>query len=455
MTKLDRDKLYPWLAILRARFMGSARAMVLAERFGSIENALKASVDAIAAVPRFNEEMARSVKEAAAGKFDDEIEKDLRWCEKNGVQIWLHTDEKFPRTLRQVPAPPALLYLKGDVLPTDALSLAIVGTRNASDAGKRLANRIAYQLAEAGLTIISGLAWGVDASAHKGALKYKTGRTLAVLGNGLKFVYPREHESLYEQVERRGALITELFHDVAPDKRNFPPRNRIISGLSLGVLVVEAPERSGALITADYALEQGREVFALPGAAESLKARGNNNLIADSAARLVTSADDILRELEDRIAYTVHEIKGEIASLPKATPPAAIEILRDGPPRLPDAPLNPYAAPSPPPESSSPEPAPSVKRESAPKASSAPADSQTESVVHLDETPAPAHPLPPLSDDEAAILERLNDDPVHIDVISRAIEWPIARASSALGLLELKGLIAREAGMRFRRIDRD
>ncbi|MBZ0255908.1 DNA-processing protein DprA, partial [bacterium] len=250
MSNLDRDALYPWLAILRAKFMGSSRARVLAEHFGSITAALNAPVDAIAAVPRFNEEMGRAVREAANGKFDDEIDRELKWCERNGVDVLIQSDPKFPEPLKHIPASPALLYVKGKILPQDLLAVGIVGTRTASDAGKRNANRIARDLAEAGITIISGLAWGVDASAHKGALKCKKGRTLAVLGNGLKFIYPKEHQSLYEQVFKRGALITELFPNVAPDKRNFPPRNRIISGLSLGVLIAEAPARSGALITA-------------------------------------------------------------------------------------------------------------------------------------------------------------------------------------------------------------
>lgn len=423
MSQLDRDTLYPWLAILRAKFMGSSRARALVERFGSIELALNASVDEIASVPRFNEEIGRAVREAAQGKYDDEIDRELRWCERNGVKIMLHSDSDYPEPLRHIPASPAILYVKGKILPQDLLSVGIVGTRLASDAGKRTTNKIACELAEAGLTIISGLAWGVDASAHKGALKCKTGRTLAVLGNGLKFIYPKEHKSLYEQVFRRGALITELFHNVSPDKRNFPPRNRIISGLSLGVLVAEAPARSGALITANYALEQGREIFALPGTVDQWNAEGANKLIADSAAKLVTCADDILRELEDKIAFYLHEMKGEISKFvpPPDEPPIVIE------------------------EEKAPETPAPVK----------PITEDKEEAAPLPAKPAVA-PNPAalnLSEDENAILQKLTDDAVQIDALCREFGWPISRVSSALGLLELKGLADRLAGMRFRKAD--
>lgn len=428
MENLDRDVLYPWLAILRAKFMGSSRAKALEDHFGSITAALHAPVDAIAAVPRFNEEMGRAVREAANGKFDDEIDREIKWCERNGVDILLQSSAGFPEPLKNIPASPALLYVKGKILPQDLLSVSIVGTRTASDAGKRNANRIAHDLAEAGLTIISGLAWGVDASAHKGALKCKKGRTLAVLGNGLKFIYPKEHKSLYEQVFKRGALITELFPNVAPDKRNFPPRNRIISGLSLGVLIAEAPARSGALITANYALEQGREIFALPGAVDEWNAEGGNKLIADSAALLVTSAADILRELEDKIAYYVHEMKGEIPKYipPEPEPPIVIREKEEA-------------------KASAPAPSPAPKAK--PVVKEPPAPEKTTSVIELKAASMN------LSDDENAIFQALTEDAIQIDTLCRNLGWTMSRLSSALGLLELKGLADREAGMRFRKAD--
>lgn len=440
MTRIDRDRMYPWLAILRAKFMGSGRARALAEYFGSIERALHASPADIAAVPRFNEEMGLSVQKAARGEYDEAVEREIKWCERNGVDMLLYTDAAYPEQLKQIPAPPALLYVKGSIRREDILSIGVVGTRRASDHARRMANRISNELAEAGLTIISGLAFGIDGAAHKGALKCNHGRTLACLGNGLKHIYPREHKNLYEQVFKRGALITELFYDVAPDGRNFPPRNRIISGLSLGVLVVEAPSRSGALITADYALEQGREVYALPGAVDQWNAEGGNRLISESAAKLVTSADDIIRDLEDKIAYYQHELKGEISKIDersaarkkKNEPP--IELKSPQKPEEPEIkaaePPKPKASPKP-----EPKPAPPVQKPEAIAESKSSSSNQP----------------PGLSDDELTVWNALTDSAKHIDAISRELEWPAARVSAALGLLELKGHADREAGMRFRR----
>ncbi len=411
MVKLNRDKLFPWLSLLHAKYMGSGRVRLLIEHFGTIDKVLKASVDNILQVKGFDRKIAESVHEAIQGKFDEEVEGEIRWAEHNGVKILIHSDEEFPTPLRYIPSPPALLYVKGEILPEDVLSVAIVGSRRATDAGRRMANKIANELAEAGITIVSGLAWGIDTSAHKGALKCKSGRTLAVLGNGLRFVYPKEHKLMYKQVSERGALITELFSRVAPDGRNFPPRNRIISGLTLGSLIAEAPSRSGALITAHYALDQGKEVFAIPGAVSNDMAEGNNQLIKECGATLITSAQDILNELEDQITYYRNELAGKISKVDKANipPPSSKpkkEIILQ----------------------STPEQKPETKEEPKP---------QQEKSTDL-------------SEDEGVILSALTDEPKHIDVICRELQWPISRVSSSMGLLELRGLVEREAGMRFR-----
>ena len=411
--KPDREKLYPWMAVLRAKYMGSERARKLEKHFGSLPKALRASLDEIVAIPGFNEEMARAVREAAQGIFDRDIDKELAWMEKEGISIILFSDPEYPPPLRHIPSPPALLYVKGKILPQDILSLAIVGSRRASDVGRRTAGAIACELAEAGLTIVSGLAWGVDASAHKGALRARQGRTLAVMGSGMKFIYPREHESLADQIVRRGALITELFHDVSPQGRNFPPRNRIISGLSLGVLIVEAPERSGALISANYALEQGKEVFAIPDAINQETSLGTNKLIQDSAAKLVTSAQDILSELEDKITFYRNELEGKIPRVDISFDPKNQTEDKD----VPSA---------------------EDKQKPAKTARPVPASRTTPN-------------LPPLSEDEQRIYTVLTPEAKHIDVVCRELEWPVARVSSALGLLEFKELVEREAGMRFRR----
>lgn len=406
---MDYDALYPWMTILRAKYMGSSRARTLVERFGSLTKAMKASHDELAAVPGFNEKIAASIVEASKGKFDREIERELYWLEKNQARILLHSDPEYPEPLRHIPAAPAMLYVKGTLRAEDILSFGIVGTRRATDAGKRTANRIANELAEAGLTITSGLAWGVDAAAHKGALKCKSGRTLAVLGNGLKFCYPKEHQSLADQIEKRGARITEVFHDVPPDGRNFPPRNRIISGLSLGVLIVEAPERSGALITAKYALEQGREIFALPGALDEETGKGVNRLIQNSEAQLITCADDILRELGDKIAFYKEALQGNISKL-------KLEETLQPPENPPELDLF----------DNKPEP---------------PSSTETR----------PQKSQPNLSGDEQTVYEALTDKPQHIDDLTQTLGWPLAKVSSVLGMLELKGHVLRTAGMRFSR----
>lgn len=414
---LNRDKLYPWLAIVRAKYMGSSRARALEKHFGSIEKALHAPVEAIASVQGFTEEIGRAIREAAQGKYDKEIEKELNWAEKEGVSILLIDDAEYPHILRNIPAPPAILYLKGTYQPEDILSFAIVGSRTASDQGRRLTGKIACELAEAGLTIVSGLAWGIDASAHKGALRALIGRTIAVLGNGLKFIYPKEHSLLADQIVKRGAIITELFHDVSPQAKNFPPRNRIISGLSLGVLIAEAPERSGALITANYALEQGKEIFALPGDVERGISVGTNKLIQNAQATLITSTEDILKELHDVIVYYKNELDGKIPKVDLGPEPFRKKTVE-------------------------------IKTRSKPKSEQKQlfADSPNEPEAK----PSPTKLDIPLSEDEKLVFSTLTDECKHIDSISRQLEWPVSRVSSALGLLELKGLIERQAGMKFR-----
>ncbi|MEX2559999.1 MAG: DNA-processing protein DprA, partial [Pirellulales bacterium] len=205
------------------------------------------------------------------------------------------SDGEYPRLLREIHDPPAVLYVKGRIAPADALAVAIVGSRHGTHYGIAQAERLASSLAHAGLTIVSGLARGIDAAAHRGALA-AGGRTLAVLGSGILNVYPPEHQPLAVEVINSGALISEMPVHSAPSSASFPQRNRLISGLSLGVIVVEASDRSGALITARHAMEQGREVFAVPGRVDSRLSHGCHRLIRDGA-KLVETADDVLEEL--------------------------------------------------------------------------------------------------------------------------------------------------------------
>jgi DNA processing protein len=219
----------------------------------------------------------------------------LALAERHRIGIVSQADESFPRLLREVHDPPAVLFTRGQFVPQDALAIAIVGTRHASPYGLKQAEVLAASLARAGLTIVSGLARGVDAAAHRGALA-AGGRTIAVLASGLLEIYPPEHDKLAEEVAQQGVVISEAHPLAQPLAGSFPQRNRIISGLTLGTIVVEAALRSGALITARHAYEQGREVFAVPGRIDNRLARGCHRLIRDGA-KLVESADDVLEEL--------------------------------------------------------------------------------------------------------------------------------------------------------------
>ncbi len=223
------------------------------------------------------------------------VERDIEWAQQAQCHILTMVDEQYPALLREIADPPPVLYVKGDPACLNAPQLAIVGSRNASALGKETAHAFGRQLAQQGMTITSGLAQGIDGQAHSGALS-AGGRTIAVTGTGLDRVYPARHQKLAEQICEQGAMVSEFAVGTPPLAENFPRRNRIISGLSLGVLVVEAAMRSGSLITARMALEQGREVFAIPGSIHNTLAKGCNNLLRQGA-KLVETAADIIEEL--------------------------------------------------------------------------------------------------------------------------------------------------------------
>lgn len=226
-------------------------------------------------------------------------EESYRRLRAQGAHVLSLFDPAYPRLLRAIPDPPIALSIRGELLPEDALSLAIVGSRRASAYGLEVAHRLAKDLASRGLTIVSGLARGIDQAAHEGALA-GGGRTLAVLGSGLGHIYPSEHRGLAERIEARGALLSEFDLDEPPHARNFPRRNRIVTGLCLGTLVVEAAARSGSLVSARHALEQDREVFAVPGPIDASGSEGVHALLRDGA-RLVTRAEDVVEELRPEI----------------------------------------------------------------------------------------------------------------------------------------------------------
>ena len=214
-------------------------------------------------------------------------------------------DAEYPKNLRNIHTPPKQLYVNGTLLEQDEMAVAIVGSRRATPYGLETAEKLGFELAARGVTVVSGMAIGIDSAAHRGALKAK-GRTIAVMGSGHNIIYPPQNEKLYEEIAKTGAVVTEYEADDEPFPGHFPARNRIISGLSLGVVVVEAAKDSGALITANFAAEQGRTVFAVPGKVSSATSSGTNELIRDGAC-LIQSVDDILQELSIKEIKTVSE----------------------------------------------------------------------------------------------------------------------------------------------------
>ena len=236
------------------------------------------------------------------------LEKYLARLETEKIKVISEKDQSYPVLLKEISSPPVLLYVKGDVELLNSTCFAVVGTRLASVYGKETVERMVAELVLNGLTIVSGLALGIDALAHRATLNNR-GKTIAVLGGGVDVIYPVQNRELYHRLEAEGCIISEFPLGTEPMPFHFPIRNRIISGLSLGVLVVEAQEESGSLITAQFALEQGREVFAVPGSIFSPKSQGTNHLIAKGEAKLVTSVAEILTELNLSVKSGQQEAK--------------------------------------------------------------------------------------------------------------------------------------------------
>ncbi len=286
------DELLDLIRLTMVPGVGPQTARALLAKFGSAGRVLSASLANLRAVTNVGPKLAERIAQAER-EHDATAELDL--CRRMGVTIVPRGDPGYPPSLENIPDPPSLLYVKGQVEPRDQLAVAVVGSRHCTPYGARVAERLAGALARVGITVVSGLARGIDAAAHRGALK-AGGRTLAVLANGLATVYPPEHEDLARAVAEGGAMLSEMPMRQSPLAGLFTQRNRVIAGLSLGVVVVEATPRSGSLSTAHHAMEQNREVFAVPGPVDSLSSRGCHRLIRDGA-RLVETVDDILEEL--------------------------------------------------------------------------------------------------------------------------------------------------------------
>jgi len=253
-------------------------------------------------------------------------EESYDFLEKKGQKFITLYDAEYPPLLKEIPMPPMLLFYQGALPSSEAFLFAIVGTRLPTGYGRDIARRFSQELVKAGCEIVSGMARGIDKEAHTGALEAK-GRTYAVLGSGLDVIYPPEHKLLFEKIRDSGGVISEFPPGTQPDYYNFPARNRIISGLSRGVLIVEAPEKSGALTTAHSALDQNREVFAIPGSIASRQSKGTHALIRDGKAKLVTSVEDILTEFG--LEFAIQKKKEDISLT--AEEKALLALLTDAP----------------------------------------------------------------------------------------------------------------------------
>ncbi len=321
-----------WLALTLVKGVGAKTILRLVSAFGSARHAWEATRNSLLDADVPETLVTNLLKARSSFDFDKELEK----VRKTGATLITLDDGNYPALLRKIDSPPPLLYVLGDLEPTDANGIAIVGTRSASRYGREATYKIAQELARHGITIISGLAQGIDTAAHRGALAVE-GRTIGVLGCGIDRIYPEQSKALVNDIlqKKRGAIISEFSIGTPPTGTNFPRRNRILSGLGRGVLVAEAPEGSGSLITADFALEQGRDVFALPANINTNGAAGTNRLIQEGAT-LITEAADILKELTvvvlpptNQVMPKAKTVQRPTRSAPKKLEPSPVSVPTD------------------------------------------------------------------------------------------------------------------------------
>ncbi|MCX7045320.1 MAG: DNA-processing protein DprA [Candidatus Sumerlaeota bacterium] len=313
-----------WLRLRHTRGMTRVRLADLAERFEKPERILGCEAKALMGVRGVSEDVARAILE---GDLTLDLNQEIELIEKYQVSLVTRESEDYPANLRTMSQAPVVLYCMGTLTPDDRFAVTIVGTRNLTAYGNAVCEEVSGALAGDGLTVISGLAKGIDSAAHKAALK-QGGRTLAVLGNGLARIYPEENESLAWQISRQGALLTEYGMRADPDKYNFPERNEILAGLGLATIVIEAPARSGALLTARAAANLGRAVYAVPGDVTRANSRGCHSLIREGAT-LIETGQDVVADLYDQLKELLEKRKRELeeeeasAAAPDAGPDAA------------------------------------------------------------------------------------------------------------------------------------
>lgn len=399
LTDAQRD----WLNLMLVPGVGTTYFIRLLARFHAPGRVLHASEAALREV--VGPALARRVRQYR--EIVDLPEQERLLARYNAHVVTLE-DTAYPPRLAEIYDPPLVLFVRGDILEQDTHAVAIVGTRKASPYGARMAGKLAADLASRGITVVSGMALGVDTAAHLGALD-AGGRTFAVLGCGVDTVYPKENDALMARIIGQGAVISPFPMGVTASRGHFPFRNRIISGLSLGTCIVEAPMRSGALITARQAAEQGREVFAVPGQVGPENSQGPHALIQEGA-KLVRSAEDMLVELD---------VPAEVRVRP-------VRILPAGVPGGANSEPAPQTAPAKPRPAAKPAPAPTPRT-----------------------PPPPPRPANPMSPQEQRVLSALSHDGSFVDEIAQATRISVAEALSTLTMLELKGLARQFSGKRF------
>lgn len=355
------EELPYWIGFNMVPGIGPKRFESLVKHFGSVSAAWHARAGELRAAGLDS----RSLESFLAARSRLDLDAEVERCEEAGIAVLTWDDAGYPALLRQIYDPPFVLYVRGELLPADEWAIAVVGTRRASAYGREATRRLAGDLAANGVTIVSGLASGIDSHAHRVALE-AGGRTIAVLAHGLDQVYPPQNRSLAARILENGALVSEFALGTPPEGRNFPARNRIISGLSLGTLVVEAGTRSGALITAEFAAEQGRDVFAVPGNIFAAGAAGTNRLL-QMGAKVALGVEDILEELN-------------------LTMIGAFQQARE---------------------------------------------------------------IVPENEMESRLLQHLSDDPLHVDELGQVAGMAISEVTSALALMELKGMVRQVGGMNY------
>jgi DNA processing protein len=331
LTKLSLEEITNLNLLLSIEGIGPGKIKNLLKKFGSTQNVMNASENDLIETERINKilvnRIIRSVKNKS--KVEEETKRELDRINDLNIKITSLWDSDYPELLKNIYDPPLLLYYKGEISESDKYSVAIVGTRNPTEYGRNQAYRITSELSSQNITIVSGLARGIDSVAHASALK-SNGRTISVIGSGLNVIYPPENRKLFEEISEKGIIYSEYNLDTSPDAKNFPQRNRIISGLSLGCVVVESGMRGGALQTAQFALDQNREVFAIPGNLGIKQSEGTNGLIQRGQAKLVKDAEDIFAELELKLKPVIGK------NIPKPKPDLnlfeekLLNILNDG-----------------------------------------------------------------------------------------------------------------------------